>query len=50
MIKRYINKIITGLTLTGLAINILCPAVMAASYTDVPSDHWAVSVIIWNCN
>lgn len=43
--KRYINKIITGLTFVGFAMNLMCPAVMAASYSDVPSDHWAVEVI-----
>ena len=44
-IKTYIDKIITGITLVGFAMNIMCPAAMAASYTDVPTDHWAVSVI-----
>ena len=44
-IKTYIDKIITGTILAGFAMNVMCPAVMAASYTDVPSDHWAVSVI-----
>ena len=43
--KRYINKIITGLTFVGFAMNMMCPAVMAASYSDVPSEHWAISVI-----
>ena len=43
--KRYINKIITGLTFVGFAMNLMYPAAMAASYTDVPSDHWAIEVI-----
>ena len=40
-----IKKIIIGIMLTGVAMNLICPAVMAASYTDVPTDHWAMSVI-----
>lgn len=44
-IKTYIDKIITGVTLAGFAMNLMCPVAFAASYTDVPSDHWAVSVI-----
>ena len=44
-IKIYIDKIITGTILAGFAMNMMCPAVMAASYSDVPSEHWAVSVI-----
>ena len=43
--KRCINKIITGLTFVGFAMNLMYPAAMAASYTDVPSDHWAIEVI-----
>ena len=43
--KRYINKILTGLTFVGFAMNLMYPAAMAASYTDVPSDHWAIEVI-----
>ena len=44
-IKTYIDKIITGTILASFAINVMCPAVIAASYSDVPSDHWAVEVI-----
>ena len=44
-IKIYIDKIITGLTFVGFAMNLMYPAAMAASYTDVPSDHWAIEVI-----
>lgn len=44
-IKIYIDKIITGTILAGFAMNMMCPAVMAASYSDVPSEHWAISVI-----
>lgn len=44
-IKTYIDKIITGITLVGFAMNLMCTAALAASYTDVPTDHWAVSVI-----
>ena len=44
-IKTYIDKIITGTILAGFAMNMMCPAVMAALYSDVPSEHWAVSVI-----
>ncbi|MBQ3512354.1 MAG: S-layer homology domain-containing protein, partial [Lachnospiraceae bacterium] len=44
-IKTYIDKVIKGTILASFAINVMCPAVMAASYSDVPSDHWAVSVI-----
>lgn len=44
-IKTYIDKIITGTILAGFAMNMMCPAAMAASYTDVPSDHWAIEVI-----
>lgn len=43
--KRCINKIITGLTFVGFAMNLMYPAAVAASYTDVPSDHWAIEVI-----
>ena len=41
-IKIYIDKIITGTILASFAINVMYPAAMAASYTDVPSDHWAI--------
>lgn len=44
-LKTCTDKIITGVILAGFAMNVMCPTVMAASYTDVPSDHWAVSVI-----
>ena len=44
-IKTYIDKIITGVTLAGFAMNLMCPVSLAASYSDVPSDHWAMSVI-----
>ena len=44
-IKIYIDKIITGTILASFAINVMYPAAMAASYTDVPSDHWAIEVI-----
>lgn len=44
-LKAYIDKITTGVIIAGFAMNVMCPAVMAATYTDVPSDHWAVSVI-----
>ena len=44
-IKTYIDKVIKGTILASFAINVMCPAVMAASYSDVPSEHWAVSVI-----
>ena len=44
-IKTYIDKIITGVTLAGFAMNLVCPVSLAASYSDVPSDHWAMSVI-----
>ena len=44
-IKRYIKKIITGITLTGIVMNLMCPLVFAKTYTDVPSNHWAVAVI-----
>ena len=44
-IKTYIDKVIKGTILASFAINVMCPAVMAALYSDVPSEHWAVSVI-----
>ena len=44
-IKTYIDKIITGVTLAGFAMNLMCSVSLAASYSDVPSDHWAMSVI-----
>lgn len=40
-----IKKIITGITLAAVAMNLMCPLVFAKTYTDVPSDHWAVAVI-----
>ncbi len=40
-----IKKIITGITLVAIAMNLMCPLVFAKTYTDVPSDHWAVAVI-----
>lgn len=40
-----IKKIITGITLAAIAMNLMCPLVFAKTYTDVPSDHWAVAVI-----
>ena len=40
-----IKKIITGITLAAIAMNLMCPLVFAKTYTDVPPDHWAVAVI-----
>ena len=40
-----IKKIITGITLVAISMNLMCPLVFAKTYTDVPSDHWAVAVI-----
>ena len=40
-----IKKIITGITLAAIAMNLMCPLVFAKTYIDVPSDHWAIAVI-----
>lgn len=40
-----IKKIITGITLAAIAMNLMCPLVFAKTYTDVPSEHWAIAVI-----
>lgn len=40
-----IKKIITGITLAAIAMNLMCPLVFAKTYTDVPSEHWAIVVI-----
>ena len=40
-----IKKIITGITLAAIAMNLMCSLVFAKTYSDVPSDHWAVAVI-----
>lgn len=45
-VKSYIsNIIITTITLVGVGISSVCPVALAAAYTDVPADHWAVTVI-----
>ena len=46
MITMNIKKIITGITLAAIAMNLMCPLVFAKTYTDVPAISYNQSTIL----